>query len=47
MMSSQIDLALNDAPKGKPRYFMLKEDTLQPKMLAKTFNVHNIAIRLI
>jgi hypothetical protein len=34
-MSSQIDLALNEAPKGRPRYFIGKEDIIQPKILAK------------
>jgi hypothetical protein len=35
MMSSQIDLASNEAPKGKPRYFIGKEDTLPTKILAR------------
>jgi hypothetical protein len=36
-MSSQIDLALNEAPKRRPRYSIGKEDTMQPKILAKPF----------
>jgi hypothetical protein len=28
---SNIDLALNKAPSGKPRYFIGREETLQPK----------------
>jgi hypothetical protein len=35
MMSSQIDLALNEAHNGRPRYFIGKEDTLQPKRLVR------------
>jgi hypothetical protein len=35
-MSSQIDLVLNKAPKERPKYFIGKEDTLQPKILART-----------
>jgi hypothetical protein len=34
-MSSQIDLALKEALKGRPRYFIGKEEILQPKILAK------------
>jgi hypothetical protein len=34
-MSSQIDLALNKSPSGRPRYFKGREETVQPKMLAK------------
>jgi hypothetical protein len=32
--SSQQDLALNGAPNGRPRYFIGREDTPQPNMLA-------------
>jgi hypothetical protein len=32
IMLSQIDLALNEAPKERPKYFIGKEETLQPKM---------------
>jgi hypothetical protein len=35
MMSSQTNLALKEAPKGRPRYFIGKVDTLEPKILAK------------
>jgi hypothetical protein len=35
MMSSQIDLALNEAPKGRPRHFIRREDTLQSKIQAR------------
>jgi hypothetical protein len=34
-MSSQIDLTLNKAPKGIPRLFLGKQETLQPKILAR------------
>jgi len=33
--SSQQDLALKGAPNGRPRYFIGREETPQPKMLAK------------
>jgi hypothetical protein len=31
-MPPQIDLALKEAPNGRPRYFIGKDETLQPKM---------------
>lgn len=34
-MSSQINLTLNEAPKGTSRYFVGKDGTLQPKILAR------------
>jgi hypothetical protein len=34
IMPSQIDFALNEAPNGRPRYFMGREDALQPLILA-------------
>jgi hypothetical protein len=43
-MSSQIDLALNEAPKGRPRYFIGKDDTLQPKILAKPSTLMTLPI---
>lgn len=33
--TSQIDIVLKKAPKGRPRYMIGKEDTLHPKMLPK------------
>jgi hypothetical protein len=35
IMPFQIGLALKEAPKGRPRYFIGKDDTVQPKILAK------------
>jgi hypothetical protein len=35
IMPFQIGLALKEAPKGRPRYFIGKYETLQPKILAK------------
>jgi hypothetical protein len=32
---SQIDLALKGTPNERPRYFIGKEDTMHPKVLAK------------
>jgi hypothetical protein len=34
-MSFQISLALKETPKGRPRYFIGKDEALQPKILAK------------
>jgi hypothetical protein len=34
VMSSQIDLVLSKAPNRRPKYFIGKGETLQPKMLA-------------
>jgi len=34
-MSFQIGFALKEAPKGIPRYFIDKDNTLQPKILVK------------
>jgi hypothetical protein len=34
-MPSHIDVALNAVPNGRPRYFIGREETLQPKMLAR------------
>jgi len=35
IMPFQIGLALEEAAKGRPRYFIGKDKTLQPKILAK------------
>jgi hypothetical protein len=34
-MSSQKDMALKESPTGSPRYFKVKEETLQPMILAR------------
>jgi hypothetical protein len=41
LLLSHIDFALKEAPNGRPKYFIGKEDTLQPRVLAKppTFSV--------
>jgi hypothetical protein len=43
-MSFQIDLALKEAPKRRPRYFIGKEETLHPKILAKPSILFTIPI---
>lgn len=45
-MSSQIDLALNEAPSERPRYFIGKEETLQlPRILARLSTSLTLATR--
>lgn len=43
MMSSQIDLALKGAPNERPRYFIGKDETLQPKNASQPFYITDIA----